>query len=144
MPVLDVRLSYEVGRLPSIRIAGGEGGIGPVRLIINNVPMTDTPKSSFDLVMERLRKKDADAGVEEKPLTDEQRAAIAEARSVCEAKTAQRRIMHASAVAGTFDPAELEARALEFRRDIERFAYDRDAKIAKIRAQGAGETGGEA
>src|SRR5687767_9247504 len=106
--------------------------------------MSDTPKSSFDLVMERLRKKDADAGVEEKPLTGEQRAAIAEARNVCEAKMAQRRIMHSSAVAGIFDPAELEARAAELRRDIERFEYDRDAKIAKIRAQGAGETGGQA
>jgi hypothetical protein len=106
--------------------------------------MSDTPKSSFDLVMERLRKKDADAGVEEKPLTDGQRAAIAEARSVCEAKVAQRRIMHASAVTGVFDPAELEARTLELRRDIERFEYDRDAKIAKIRAQGPGDEGGQA
>ena len=32
--------------------------------------------------MERLRKQDAEAGVDEKPLTDAQRAAIAEARSV--------------------------------------------------------------
>jgi hypothetical protein len=94
--------------------------------------------------MERLRKQDADAGVEEKPLTDGQRAAIAEARSVCEAKVAQRRIMHSSAVAGIFDPAELEARALELRRDIERFEYDRDAKIARIRAKETGDAGGQA
>lgn len=83
--------------------------------------------------MERLRKKDAEAGVEEQALTDEQRAAIAEARSICEAKIAERRIMHASAVAGVFDPAEREARELELRRDIERFESDRDSKIAKIR-----------
>ena len=105
--------------------------------------MSDTPKSSLDLVMERLRKKDADAGVEDKPLTDEQRTAIAEARNICEAKMAQRRIMHSSAVSGIFDPAELEARALEFRRDIEHFEHDRDAAIAKIRAQGAGEPRGQ-
>jgi hypothetical protein len=95
--------------------------------------MPDAPKSSFELVMERLRKKDAEAGVEEKPLTDEQRAAIAEARSVCEAAIAQRRIMHASAVAGVFDPAERAERDDELRRDLERFQSDRDARIARIR-----------
>ena len=39
-------------------------------------------KSSLELAMERLAKKDADAGVESRPLTDEQKAAIAEARCV--------------------------------------------------------------
>ena len=82
--------------------------------------------------MERLRKKDADAGVEEKTLTDVQRAAIAEARSVCEARIAERRIMHRTAVAGVFDPAELEERNRELRADIERFEGERDAKIRKI------------
>lgn len=83
--------------------------------------------------MERLRKKDAEAGIEEKPLTDAKRAAIAEARSVCEARIAERRIMHRSAVAGVFDPAELEERNRELRHDIERFESERDAKIRKIR-----------
>jgi hypothetical protein len=96
--------------------------------------MTDeAPKSALELVMERLRKKDAEAGVEEKPLTDEQRGAIAEARSVCEARIAERRIMHDSAVAGVFDPAELDERNRELRRDLERFESERDAKIRKIR-----------
>jgi len=83
--------------------------------------------------MERLRKKDAEAGVAEQALTDEQRAAIAEARSICEAKIAERRIMHASAVAGVFDPAERAERDVELRRDIGRFESDRDSRIAKIR-----------
>src|SRR5688500_19763091 len=48
--------------------------------------MSDAPKSSLDLVMERLRKKDAEAGVTETTLTDEQRKAIAEARSVYDAR----------------------------------------------------------
>ena len=38
----------------------------------------DAPKSALDLVMERLRKKDAEAGVSETPLTDAQRAALDE------------------------------------------------------------------
>jgi hypothetical protein len=94
--------------------------------------MSDAPKSSFELAMEKLKKKDAEAGVEEKPLTDAQRAAIAEARSVYESRVAERRIMHQSAVASVFDPAELEERHTELRRDLERFASERDAKIKKI------------
>jgi hypothetical protein len=91
------------------------------------------PKSAYELAMEKLRKKDADAGVEEQVLTDAQREAIAEARSVYESRVAERRIMHQSAVVGVFDPAEREERDLELRRDLERFASDRDAKIKKIR-----------
>lgn len=103
--------------------------------------MSDAPKSALELVMERLKKKDAETGVEDKPLSDAQRAAIAEARSVCEARIAERRIMHQSAVAGVFDPAEREERDRELRRDIERFESERESKIAKIRA-GADQDGG--
>jgi len=95
--------------------------------------MTDAPKSSFDLVMERLRKKDAEAGTEQKPLTDEQRTAIAEVRKVYEAQVAERKIMHQSTVAGIFEPAELEERNNELRRDLDRFERERDEKIKRIR-----------
>jgi hypothetical protein len=40
--------------------------------------------------MERLRRKDSEQGVVERPLTDEQRGAIAEARRAYEAKIAER------------------------------------------------------
>jgi hypothetical protein len=95
--------------------------------------MSDAPKSAYELAMERLRKKDADAGVEERPLTDEQRKAIAEARSVYESKVAERRIMHQSTMLTTLDPAAAEEREGEYRRDLERFATDRDRKIKEIR-----------
>ena len=95
--------------------------------------MSEAPKSAFELAMERLRKKDAEAGIEEKTLTDEQRKAIAEARSVYESKVAERRIMHQSTMLTTFDPAAAEEREAEFRRDLERFATDRDRKIKEIR-----------
>ena len=101
-----------------------------------NIGMSDAPKSALDLVMERLRKKDAEAGLTETPLTDEQRAAIAEARSVYEAKVAERKIMHHSAIAAIFDPAERQAADEALRRDLDRFASDRDAKISKIRSGG--------
>jgi hypothetical protein len=95
--------------------------------------MSDAPKSALDLVMERLRKKDAEAGVVEKPLSDAQRAAIADARSVYEAKVAERRIMHQSSMATTFDPAERQALEDALRRDLDRFESDRESKIRKIR-----------
>jgi hypothetical protein len=95
--------------------------------------MSDAPKSALDIVMERLRKKDAEAGIEQRALTDAQRAAIAEARGVYEAQVAERKIMHQSAVAGVFDPAELEQRESELRRDLDRFERERDEKIKRIR-----------
>jgi hypothetical protein len=98
--------------------------------------MSEAPKSALELVMERLRKKDAEAGVTETPLTDAQRAAIAEARSVYEARVAERRIMHQSALVRTIDPEERQALDEAQRRDLERFESDRDSKIRKIREGG--------
>jgi hypothetical protein len=93
----------------------------------------EPPKSAIDLVMERLRRKDAEAGVTEKVLTDAQRTAIAEARSVYDARVAERKIMHQSALMATFDPAERQTLDDAFRRDLDRFESDRDSKIRKIR-----------
>lgn len=90
------------------------------------------PKSAFDIVMERLRRKDAEAGTEQKALTDAQRAAIAEVRSFYDAQVAERRIMHQSVVAAVFDPAILEEREAELRRDLDRFERERDEKIKRI------------
>jgi len=83
--------------------------------------------------MERLRKKDAEAGTAQQTLTDAQRAAIAEVRTVYEAQAAERRIMHQSEIAGVFDPAQLEERDALMRRDLDRFERERDEKIKRIR-----------
>ena len=48
----------------------------------------DAPKSAYELAMERLRQKDKEASVEERPLTEKQKAAIAEARQFHQAKSA--------------------------------------------------------
>ena len=95
--------------------------------------MNDAPKSALDLVLERLRKKDAEAGIAEKPLNDEQRAAIAEARSVYEARVAERKIMHQAALRKTIDPEERQVLDDGLRRDLERFETERDSKVRKIR-----------
>jgi hypothetical protein len=90
-------------------------------------------KSALELAMERLKKKDADTGIETKPLTDDQKAAIAEARNLCEAKIAEREVLYHSKLRRVFDPAERETLEQEYRRDRERFTSERDAKIEKIR-----------
>ena len=95
----------------------------------------EAPKTAFELAMERLRQKEQAAGVSERPLTDAQKAAIAEARSVHQARVAEREILHRDAVAraGSYD--EVERLGEELRRDMERLASDRDRKIDEIRNQ---------
>jgi hypothetical protein len=92
-----------------------------------------SPKSSFELAMERLRKKDADAGIEHRPITDEQKAAIAEARSYYGAKIAELEVMHQSKLMETFDPAIRDTLDEGYRRERDRLTSDRDNKIEKIR-----------
>ena len=91
-------------------------------------------KSAYELAMERLRKSDEEAGVEMRPLTDAQKAAIAEVRNFYEAKLAEQQVLHQSTLRKTPDPAARDALDQEYRRDRERLVSDRDAKIEKIRA----------
>jgi hypothetical protein len=97
--------------------------------------MTDEKplKSSIELAMERLAKKDADAGVETRTVTDEQKAAIAEARNFYDAKMAEQEVLYQSKMRATFDPAIRETLGDEYRRDRERLTSERDHKIEKIR-----------
>jgi len=93
-------------------------------------------KSAYELAMERLQKKDEAAGIERRSLTDEQRAAIAEIRSFYQAKLAEAEILHRDTLHRTADPAERQALEDDYRRERERLAGERDAKIEKAR-QGA-------
>ena len=97
--------------------------------------MTDEKrlKSSVELAMERLAKKDADAGVETRTVSDAQKAAIAEARNFYDAKLAEQEVLHQSKMRATFDPAVRETLAEEYRRDHARLTAERDNKIEKIR-----------
>jgi hypothetical protein len=94
----------------------------------------EAPKSAYELAMERLRQKDKEQGVDDRPLSAEQREAIAEARRVAEARLAEREILHQSAVKGVLEPESREKLEEEYRRDRERIASDRDRKIEQIRA----------
>ena len=93
-------------------------------------------KSAYELAMERLRKQDAEAGIESKPMSDAQKAAIAEIRNFYEAKMAEQEVLHQSALRTTVDPEARAAIEAQYRRDRERFASERDSKIEKIRRGG--------
>jgi len=97
--------------------------------------MTDEKplKSSLELAMERLQKGDEDAGIERRPLTEAQKAAIGEARNFCEAKIAEQEVLYHSRLRHTLDPAERATLEEQYRRDRDRFSSERDAKIEKIR-----------
>jgi hypothetical protein len=72
------------------------------------------------LAMERLKKKDLDAGVQaERPLTDDQRAAIAEAKKVSEARIAEREILYHCLYRSARDPKR-PGPWRQYRRDRER------------------------
>ena len=97
----------------------------------------DAPKTAYELILERLKKKDRDEGVQDRPVTDEQKARIADLRKVYEAKLAEREILHRSA---RLKAADLEAHdnlEEEYRRDRERIASERDRKIDEVRSGNA-------
>ncbi|MBI3403677.1 MAG: hypothetical protein HY048_19865 [Acidobacteria bacterium] len=90
-------------------------------------------KSSYELAMERFKKSDEEAGVERKPVTAAQKAAIAEIRNFYDAKIAELEVLHKGQLMTLADPAEREAREQEYRRDRARFTSERESKIEKIR-----------
>lgn len=83
--------------------------------------------------MERLRRKDAEDGDVRGPITDAQKAEIAEVRSRAEARIAELKILHQSKMTAIFDPDARELLDAELRRDLQRVEEDREAKIARIR-----------
>lgn len=83
--------------------------------------------------MERLRAADREAGVEESPLTDAQKAAIAEVRAVAASRLAEREILFRDAMRKVYDPAEREKAEEEYRIDRSRIEADRDRAIDRIR-----------
>jgi hypothetical protein len=110
------------------RVAGARGFDGMIQI------MNDQgPKSSYELAMERLRKKDADEGIEHKPVTDQQRAAIAEVRNFYEAKLAERDVLHHSELARVGDPEARNLLKEAYHREREHLVSEREAKIDRIR-----------
>lgn len=93
----------------------------------------DAPKSALELAMERLRQKDAASGEPTSPITDEQKAAISEARSLHSSKIAELEILHRARMRTVADPAERSAGESDYRREIQRLNDDLERKVRKIR-----------
>lgn len=94
---------------------------------------SDGPKSAFELAMERLRQKDREEGVVERPLGDEQKAAIAEVRKIYESKVAEREILHRDALRKAQGSDEVTKLNAELTQDLGRLARDRDRRIGEIK-----------
>ena len=98
--------------------------------------MTDeAPKSALELAMERLKKQDAEQGVSDRPLTEEQKNEIADVRKTYGAKLAQEEILFKSKLQTTFEAEERQKLDEHYRRDLQRLNDERDGKIAKVRAR---------
>lgn len=95
--------------------------------------MDEAPKSALELAMERLKKKDAEQGIGERSLSDEQKNEIAEVRKTYAARLAQEEILFKSKVVGLMDPESRRELESNYRRDVERLNHERDRKIEKIR-----------
>jgi hypothetical protein len=100
-----------------------------------------TPKSAYEIALEKLRQRDAERG-EQAPavLTDDQKRRIAEARRVYAARVAEREILHRSERDRLAqDPEAAEAlRKIEegYQKDLRRFEEQRDDAIAGIHGPG--------
>lgn len=94
----------------------------------------EAPKSAFELAMARLRQKDRDEGVEERPLSEEQRERLAEVRRVYDAKLAELEILHAASRRQAVEPEAAERLEEGYRRERERLSSERERKNDEIRA----------
>ena len=95
--------------------------------------MDDAPKSALELAMARLKKKDAEEGVSDRSLTEDQKHEIAEVRKMYGAKLAQEEILFKSKTQGYVEPEARRTLEENYRRDVERITHERDRKIEKIR-----------
>jgi hypothetical protein len=91
------------------------------------------PKTAYELTMERLRKKRRGGRPRAAAVTDAQKGAVAEIRSVYEAKLAELDVMHQSQMRASVDPNVRATLEEAFRGERERLTTERDAKVEKAR-----------
>ncbi|HJU44614.1 MAG TPA: hypothetical protein VJ691_17435 [Vicinamibacterales bacterium] len=94
----------------------------------------EAPKSALELAMARLKQKDAEQGVSDRPLTDDQKNEIAEVRKTYAARLAQEEILFKSKLQSLADYDARQQLQENYRRDVERLNHERDRKIEKIRS----------
>jgi hypothetical protein len=92
-------------------------------------------KSAYELAMERLRAQDREAGVEDtKPLSDEQKEAIAELRRKAKARLAELEILHRKDLAAVAaDPEKFTELEERYETDRRRVESSLESGIARVR-----------
>ncbi len=98
--------------------------------------MSDTPKSAWEIALEKLNRQDKERG-EDTPiaLTPGQKDAIAEIRRRYQAGVAEGEILHRANLGKAGDDSEALAKVEEeYRIDRRRLEDQRDREIAKVRA----------
>lgn len=93
----------------------------------------DRLKSAYELATERFKKQDAEAGFVQRPLTDAQKAAIAELRSRYQAKIAELEILHRGNTVAMVDPVAREVAEDQYKRERERLNAERETKSEAVR-----------
>ena len=106
----------------------------------------DKPKSAYEITLEKLRRQDRDRG-ETGPasLSGEQKKRIAEIRGMCQAKLAEREILHRSeclkVLADPEGAGKLEKIEEDYARDRRRIEEERDRLVEVVRAGKGGGSG---
>jgi hypothetical protein len=95
---------------------------------------TQGMKSAYELALERLEKQGIERPREE-ALSDEARAAVAEARRQAEAKLAEIEILHRDRLKGIYDPAKREEEEETYLLERRRIESERDRKIDNLRGE---------
>jgi hypothetical protein len=107
----------------------------PVHLGYDQSMTDEAPKSALELAMERLKKKDAEQGVSDRPLSGDQKNEIAEVRKTYAARLAQEEILFKSKMQAAMEFEARQQLQENYRRDVERLNHERDRKIERIRGE---------
>ena len=92
------------------------------------------PKSAYELAMERLEAQDRAEGIEHRPLDDEQKRRIADARGRAKAKLAELEILRGKSIAEALgDPEKLAEIDENYETDRRRIENRVEDEVRRIR-----------
>jgi hypothetical protein len=100
-------------------------------ILLTEMSDEGAPKSAFELAMEKLK---ARGDYQERKLTDEQKAEIADVRSRYRARIAQAEIEHQSKLASVSSYEELEKVKNDLVREKERLNAEMEEKVEEVRS----------
>jgi hypothetical protein len=92
------------------------------------------PKSAYELAMERLQAQDREAGIETRPLNDDQKKRIADLRQQAKAKIAEIEILRGKSIVEALgDPEKLAEINQHYEIDLQRIKSRVEDDVRRIR-----------